>query len=309
MIMAGTHEEAGFSRRAAVVAGVIRPVRVVAGFSRPVVTLLISIALAASVAAQGQPPAAGRGAGGPPPGGGQGRAGGPPAQTPQTPQASAPIDLTGTWVSVVNEDWRWRMVTPLKGDYASLPINAEARKVADSWEPSKDGLCDAYGAAGLMRIPTRLNITWENATTVKVETDAGQQTRRLIFDATQKPGGAPTLQGHSIAEWERPGGAGRGGGGGGGGRGNAAAPQGGTLKVVTTNMRGGWLRKNGVPYSENAVLTEYFDRFAVPTGDEWLVVTSIVSDPKYLTADFVTSSHFRKEPDNSKFSPAPCRVG
>jgi hypothetical protein len=295
MIMAGKHLEAGFNRP--VGAG---------GFSRPAATLLLCIALAATVAAQGPPPAAGRGVGGPPPAGGQGRAGGPPA--PQTPQASAPIDLTGTWVSVVNEDWRWRMVTPLKGDYASMPINAEARKVADSWEPSKDGLCDAYGAAGLMRIPTRLNITWESATTVKVETDAGQQTRRLIFDATQKPGGAPTLQGHSIAEWERPGG-GAGRGGGGGGRGNAAAPRGGSLKVVTTNMRGGWLRRNGVPYSENAVLTEYFDRFAVPTGEEWLVVTSIVSDPKYLTADFVTSTHFRKEPDNSKFAPAPCRVG
>ena len=100
-----------------------------------------------------------------------------------------------------------------------------------------------------------------------------------------------------AAEWERAG----------GGRGGASQPQGGSLKVVTTNMRGGWLRKNGVPYSENAVLTEYFDRFADPTGAEWLVVTSTVSDPKYLTADFVTSSHFRKEPDRSKFAPVACR--
>ena len=264
-------------------------------------TLLV-LALSASLAAQGQPPAGGRGAGAPPAGGGQGRGGG----APPTPQSAAPIDLTGTWVSIVNEDWRWRMVTPPKGDYASVPLNAEARKVADSWDTSKDGLCDAYGAAGLMRLPTRLNITWENPNTLKVETDAGQQTRRLLFDASQKPSGAPTLQGHSVAEWERAGGGRGGGGGGGGGRGGAAA-QGGSLKVVTTNMRGGWLRKNGVPYSENAVLTEHFDRFAAPTGDEWLVVTSIVSDPKYLTADFITSSHFKKEPNNSKFAPAPCR--
>lgn len=158
-----------------------------------------------------------------------------------------------------------------------------------------DGRCEAYGAAGLMRMPTRLNITWENPSTLRIDTDAGQQTRRFYFDATRKAG-ARTLQGHSIAEWERP--------GGGRGRGNATF---GNLKVVTTQMRAGWLRRNGVPYSENAVLTEYFDRFAAPNGDEWLVVTSIVSDPQYLTADFVTSSHFKKEPDSSKFSPMPCR--
>ena len=268
------------------------------GLSRTALTIALAIGLTATLLAQGQAPAGGRGAGAAPPAGGQGRGGGP--QAPQTPQASAPIDLTGTWVSIVNEDWRWRMVTPPKGDYASVPLNAAARKVADSWDPSKDGLCEAYGAAGLMRIPTRLRITWENPTTLRIETDAGQQTRRLLFDATRKPNGPPTLQGHSIAEWER-----AGGGRGGGGRG--AAP-GGSLKVVTTHMRGGWLRKNGVPYSEGAVLTEHFDRFAAPGGDEWLVVTSIVSDPQYLTADFITSTHFRKEPDDTKFAPTPCRA-
>jgi hypothetical protein len=227
----------------------------------------------------------------------QGRGGGPPP-VPPTPQAGAPIDLTGNWVSVVNEDWRWRMVTPPKGDYASVPLNAEGRKIADSWDPSKDGQCDAYGAAGLMRMPMRLAITWENPSTLKIDADAGQQTRRLSFGTTVPPGGPPTWQGWSVAEWERPGG-GRGGG--------AAPPPGGTLRVVTTNMRAGWLRRNGVPYSGNAVLTEYFDRFADPTGAEWLVVTSTVSDPKYLTADFVTSTHFRKEPDGSKFAPVACR--
>jgi hypothetical protein len=232
---------------------------------------------------------------------GQGRGGAPggaPA-APQTPRDAAPIDLTGSWVSVVNEDWRWRMVTPPKGDYASVPLNAEARKVADAWEPSQDGRCEAYGAAAIMRLPTRLNISWENATTLKIDIDAGQQTRRLIFDPARKPSGSPTLQGHSVAEWERPGG-GRGGRGG-------PPPQGGSAKVVTTRMSGGWLRKNGVPYSADAVLTEHFDRFPAPTGDEWLVVTSVVSDPKYLTQDFVTSTHFKKEADGSKFSPVPCK--
>ena len=127
------------------------------------------------------------------------RGGGAPA-APASPQASAPIDLTGYWVSIVNEDWRWRMVTPPKGDYASVPISPEGRKVADTWDVSKDGSCMAFGAAGLMRMPTRLNITWENANTLKIDTDNGQQTRRLLFEKGTPPA-TRSLQGYSVAEW------------------------------------------------------------------------------------------------------------
>lgn len=220
-----------------------------------------------------------------------------PGQPAPSAWASAPIDLTGYWVSIVNEDWRWRMVTPPKGDFASLPLTPEATKVANAWDPSQDGRCEAYGAAALMRMPTRLHITWDGDSVLKIDTDAGQQTRRLLFG----PGVAPSarsLQGHSVASWERPAPAGRGG----------PAPAGGTLRVVTTNLSGGWLRKNGVPYSENALVTEYFDRFRAPNGDEWLVVTTSVDDPRYLNQQFVTSSHFKKEPDGAKWSPAPCRA-
>jgi hypothetical protein len=279
------------------------------------------------------------------------RGGGPGGGAAQSPQQSAPIDLTGYWVSIVNEDWRWRMVTPPKGDVASVPINAEARKIAESWDPKLDGSCLAYGAAGLMRMPTRLNITWENDRTLKIDTDAGVQTRRLLFERPASPP-APSLQGLSIAEWERPGAGGRGGFGGGGGGfgggpGGAGAPpgpppalagapagdgrggagrggpggpggppargggpptRGGDLKVATTNLSGGWLRRNGVPYSDGATMTEYFDRFAVPGGDEWLVVTTVVSDPKYLAQEFVTSTHFKKEADGAKkWDPTPCK--
>ena len=287
------------------------------GFVRIVVALALAGGTVPTASAQG-----GRGAGPPP---------------PQTPQAGAPIDVTGNWVSIVNEDWRWRMVTPPKGDYASVPLNPEARKVADSWDPSKDGSCLAYGAAGLMRVPTRLRITWENETTLKLETDAGQQTRRFVFTESPQPPAQKSLQGFSVAEWERvnlgrrgggPPGAGPAGpppGGGGpgaapgagpagpgpagarGAGGPAADPRGGNLKVVTTNLSGGWLRKNGVPYSENTTLTEYFDRFSVPNGGEWLVVTTVVSDPKYLTQEFVTSTHFRREPDGAKWDPTACK--
>ena len=218
-----------------------------------------------------------------------------PAPPAQSPQASAPIDLTGYWVSIVTEDWRWRMVTPLKGDVASVPVSAEGRKIADGWDPATDGSCLAYGAAGLMRMPTRLHMTWETEDTLKVDTDAGTQTRRLRFDKATQPPAAKTPQGFSLAEWERPA-AGRG-----------AATVGGNLKVLTTNLSAGWLRKNGVPYSDQTMMTEYFDRFAAPGGDEWLVVTTAVTDPKYLSQEFVTSTHFRREPDGSKWDPTACK--
>ena len=256
-------------------------------------------------APQGAP--AGRGAQGAPP---QGQPPGPGRGAPATPQAGAPIDLTGYWVSIVNEDWRWRMVTPAKGDTASVPLNPEGTKVANSWDPATDGSCLAYGAAGLMRIPTRLHITWENEQALKIETDAGQQTRRLLFDKSQPPPAQKSLQGFSVAEWEIAGAGGRGGGGGGGGGRGGGAPQGpryGSLKVTTTMLSAAWLRKNGVPYSENTNLTEYFDRFPAPNGDEWLVVTTIVSDSKYLNQDFVTSTHFKKEANATKWAPAACK--
>ena len=69
---------------------------------------------------------------------GQGQTGQAPAGPPPTPRASAPIELTGNWVSIVTEDWRWRMVPPPKGDYASVPITPEAKRIADGWDPAKD---------------------------------------------------------------------------------------------------------------------------------------------------------------------------
>jgi hypothetical protein len=276
--------------------GLVSAAVIVAGF-------VAAGAVTLAQAPQGAPAGAGRGAQGAAP---QGQPPGPGRGAPANPQAAAPIDLTGYWVSIVNEDWRWRMVTPAKGDTASVPLNPEGTKVANSWDPATDGSCLAYGAAGLMRIPTRLHITWENDQTLKIETDAGQQTRRLLFDKSQQAPAQRSLQGFSVAEWEIAGAGGRGGGGGRGG-----APQGpryGSLKVTTTMLSAAWLRKNGVPYSENTNLSEYFDRFPAPNGDEWLVVTTIVSDPKYLNQDFVTSTHFKKEANATKWAPAPCKA-
>lgn len=115
---------------------------------------------------------------------------------------------------------------------------------------------------------------------------------------------APSWQGYSAARWEpgyRPG--------------PPGAPLGllprvGTrsrsLEVVTTNLREGYLRKNGVPYSDKTTVTEYYDLFNEPNGDTWFTVTTIVDDPMYLAIPFVTTTDFKKEPDGSKFSPSAC---
>jgi hypothetical protein len=151
-----------------------------------------------------------------------------------------------------------------------------------------------------MRAPGRLRITWDSDNTLKLETEAGTQTRLFVFGGASMAAGPATWQGTSVGQWEMAGGGRR-------GRGGAAA-QGGSLKVVTTHMRPGYLQKNGVPYGENAILTEYFTRTTEPNGDSWLIVTHIVEDPQYLTQPFIRSTHFKKLPDSvaSSWAPEPC---
>ncbi|MEP7310919.1 MAG: hypothetical protein ABJA98_35935 [Acidobacteriota bacterium] len=226
-----------------------------------------------------------------------------------TARSAAPIDLTGYWVSVVTQDWRWRMVTPARGDYESVPITLEAKKVGDAWDPAKDEAageqCRAYGAPAIMAVPTRLRVTWQDDRTLKVETDAGMQTRLLHFDGWKPQGGPAGWQGESVAEWERA----RGGRGSASGevlRGATGGPQSGSLKVVTKNARPGYLRKNGVPYSAGASLTEYWDVGAERNGDRWITITSVVDDPKYLRVAYVTALQFKHEADGAKWEPTPC---
>src|SRR5207248_593007 len=144
-------------------------------------------------------------------------------------------DITGYWVSVVTEDWRYRMVTPPKGDRPSIPVNAAAIAVLNAWDPAKDEAageqCKAYGAVGAMRQPGRLHITWADENTLKID----------------------------------------------------------------------------VPYSANAVLTEYFNRTTEPNGDSWLILTTTVDDPQYLNMPFVRSTHYKRLPDNfSGWEPEAC---
>jgi hypothetical protein len=227
-------------------------------------------------------------------------------QPPPTPKAAAPFDLTGYWAAVVTRDWRFRMVVPPKGDYAGVPLNAAARKVADAWDPAKDEAageqCRSYGAANIMRVPGRLHITWQDDQTLKVEIDAGTQTRVLSFSPIGGggPSGPPvpasrvSWQGTSAAQWEViPGLRGQ-------------APLTGSLKVVTTGLRPGYLRKNGVPYGAKTTLTEYFDRITQPNGDAHLIVTTTIEDPEHLTQPYLYSTHFKRQADATGWAPTPC---
>jgi hypothetical protein len=237
--------------------------------------------------------------------GGRGR-GGPP----QPPKQAAPIDITGYWVSVVTEDWRFRMVTAPKGDFAGVPLSPEGRKLANEWDAAKDQAsdnhCKAYGAPAIMREPGRFHITWQDDNTLKIEADSGTQTRILHFGGKVPEGLKPSMQGYSVASWEFAlgGRAGRGGQG----QPGAAAQRGGSLKVVTTSLTAGYLRRNGVPYSDKTSVTEYYDLLRDSDGEQWIVVKTIVEDPQYLAQPFITSTNLKKEADGSKWKPSPCEV-
>ena len=230
-------------------------------------------------------------------------------------------------MSVVSEDWRWRMMTPAKGDYASVPLNDAGRKAADTWDyqtsQTPENACKPFGVGNIMRMPGRVRISWQGPSTLKLEFDAGTQTRLLNFVASRTPA-EPSWQGHvGTAAWEiagqsidvdrngipvAPAAGGRGRGSGGGGRGRPSAPRGGALRVTTTNFKPGYLRKNGVPYSDKASIVEYFDRFNYPNGDQVLLVRTVVEDPQYLTVPFITSTHFKREPTDAKWKATPCAI-
>jgi hypothetical protein len=220
----------------------------------------------------------------------------------------APVDFTGYWVSVITEDWRWRMVTPAVGDFAGIPLTPEGRKIGNAWDPAKDEAageqCRSYGAPAVMRIPGRLHITWADDNTLQIDTDQGTQTRLLHFGGKPVQGAGPTWQGYSVAQWEPP------------VRGLGSPQQGlgatregnrgRSLEVVTTQIRPGYLRKNGPPYGGNTVLKEFFDLSVERNGDPWFVVTTIVEDSQNLSEPFVTSTNFKKQKDAAGFSPTVC---
>jgi hypothetical protein len=242
----------------------------------------------------------------------QAQRGGNEQTKPKSAREGARADFTGYWVSVISEDWRWRMVTPARGDFASIPFTPEGKRVGEAWDPAKDeasgDVCKAYGMAAIMRLPGRVHITWQDDSTLKIETDTGMQTRLLHF-VTGSGGEAPkdlpaSRQGYTVAQWEGPV------RGFGLPRAGLGATREGTksksIEAETTHLLPGYLRKNGFPVSGNAEVKEYFDLVTERSGQPWFVVTTIVDDPIYLQEPFVTSSNFKKQADEKGWNPRPC---
>jgi hypothetical protein len=223
------------------------------------------------------------------------RGGGARGQAPPTPKGDAAIDITGTWTAVISEDWALRMVTPHKGDYTRVPMTPAARKIADAWDPARDEAageqCRGYGAPGIMRLPGRLRISWQDDQTLKMELEAGTQTRVFHF-AAAPPASEPAWQGQSVAQWQY----------------TVNPPRTGELKVLTNRLRPGYLRKNGVPYGPNTTMTEYYHRMTAPNGDVWLTVVAEITDSENLREPFVQSTHFKRLAPNAAFKPEACEA-
>lgn len=249
-------------------------------------TLLVSLGAQTVVHAQAQ-----RAAGGPPP----------------TAEAAAPIDLTGYWTSLTTYDWEFRMVTPRPGDYENVPLNRAGIEVMDAWDPAKDTAagvqCRSYGAPSIMRNPEHLHISWQDEQTLRIEADAGEQTRLLHFVRSDAASGPSSLQGYSTAQWEIKRAAINRGGGRNAGAGKVI---GGDLKVMTSDLTAGYLRKNGIPYSDKTRMLEYFDAMPDIGGEHIVIVTSVITDPVYLTKPFVRNSIFKKLSSNAGWKPTPC---
>lgn len=268
-------------------------------FASGTLAMLIAAGQAVSYA-QGVPPTGP--AAGPPPGAA-------PA-TPRTPREQAPFDPTGYWVSLVTLDWRFRMLVPGAGEYTGVPLNLAAKQFADAWKPGPDEAagkqCEAYGAGVVMLVPERLHITWQGDDTLQVQTDAGMQTRLLHFGPMKGPLPERSWQGYSQASWlfhqNAP-------NFGGGPPPNPNAKRYGQLKVSTTDMLAGLIRKNGLPYSDQSSVTEYWELDRDPASQtQYLILTAALHDPVYLFRDYHYTAQFQSESDDSKWSPSPCTV-
>ena len=78
------------------------------------------------------------------------------------------------------------------------------------------------------------------------------------------------------------------------------------MKVITTHMLPGYLRKNGIPYSANVLVTEYWDWVKDPSGVGRIMITQQIDDPEYLYRSWVATYNFKQEADAAKWSPTPC---
>jgi hypothetical protein len=206
--------------------------------------------------------------------------------------AFAQLDPTGEWAPRLHEDDAERGGGPSLGDYLGLPINAAARLRADAWDASQltipENQCrpirDVYPPRGNSRIRIWKEVDAPTQTILAYHMLLSWMTQeRLVYmDGRAHPAAyaAHTWQGFSTGKWE-----------------------GNMLSATTTHLKPGWVRRNGVPRSENATLVEHWIRH----GDDGLTLVSIMNDPVYLTEPFIQTSNFVLD-SQQKIDPFPCET-
>lgn len=194
--------------------------------------------------------------------------------------AYAQADLAGMWAQRFHEELPERGEGPEIGDYTGLPVNDAARLRADSWDASKwtvpERQCEPHPADYAPRGPANLRIgrTVDPVSQEVVSWDVtvmwSLQQRTIFMDGRShpSPNAQHSWQGFSTGEWD-----------------------GDMLKVTTTHLKEGWVRRNGLPRSDKATLTEYFIR-----NQDYLTLVTIVDDPVYLTEPLVRTSDWVLDP-------------
>lgn len=199
--------------------------------------------------------------------------------------APAQVLLSGDWLSLIHEDQPERLQGPDLGDYLGIPINEAARLRADSWDASRLTLqehqCRVHVSPYIYFGPLQVRI-WEEkdpetqqVIALKNYISTYEQTRTIWMDNRPHPSEyAPhTFMGFSTGKW-----------------------LGDVLTVETTHIKQGWLRRNGLPQSDQATMTEHFFRH-----DQYLTHMTILRDPVYLTEPLVKTQTFRmadRDPGN-----------
>ena len=202
-----------------------------------------------------------------------------------------PMDLSGEWAPLFHEDQLERIPGPDIGDYLGLPINEAARLHGDSWDASlltlPEHQCKPHPADYSPRGPANLRIWREidhdTQDLIAIHTHISwQQPERTIWmDGRPHPPdyAAHTWQGFSTGKWD-----------------------GDMLTVTTTHLKMGWIRRNGIPRSDKAVLTEHFVRH-----DNVLTLISVIDDPIYLSEPFVRTTNWAIDP-HQQIAPYPCQA-
>ncbi len=193
-----------------------------------------------------------------------------------TVPASAQVDMSGTWGPVYHEDQPERIPGPSLGDYFGLPLSDGARRFAESWDSGRLSLpehqCRVHTVPYIYRGPNRFRV-WEERDpetqrliAIKHRISTFAQLRTIWMDGRPHPSAFArhTWMGFSTGKF-----------------------QGDMLVVTTTHIKQNWFRRNGLPQSDQATMTEYLSRH----GDV-LTRISIVEDPVYLTEPLIKSENF-----------------